>query len=92
MVVVQACNRSTQEAEAGGSWVWGQTELIRETLSQNIKDLGQNKSIINRQGTTYPLKNKTKQTPTKGQPQKLPQTLSKAARLQEKHLSCKNER
>lgn len=71
-------------------------ELIRETLSQsitlNIKELGQNKNIINRQGTTYAL-NKTKQKPKTNQTtaEKLPQTLSKGTWLQEKHLSCKNE-
>jgi hypothetical protein len=32
--VVHPCSFSTQEAEAGGSWVWGQPGLYSETLSK----------------------------------------------------------
>jgi hypothetical protein len=33
-VVIHACNPSTQEAKAGGSWVPSQPRLHSETLSQ----------------------------------------------------------
>jgi hypothetical protein len=35
--VVQAYNPRTPEAEAGESWVWGQSELYNEILSQKKK-------------------------------------------------------
>jgi hypothetical protein len=37
-MVVHTCNLSAQEAEAGGSQIWGQPELHSKTLSKKKKE------------------------------------------------------
>jgi hypothetical protein len=40
-MVVHTCNLSAQEAEAGGSQIWGQPELHSKTLSKKKKKMSE---------------------------------------------------
>jgi hypothetical protein len=62
--VVHICNPSTWEAEGGGSQVWGQSELHRETLSQkeqnktnNKKEAFQQTDIFNKYLSRHDVRN-----------------------------------